>query len=435
MVSKKDVGQTLTDFTDDVGIPDNLIHDGATEMTGRNTKFQREVCRIKIMTKVTESGRHNQNHRAEGDINELKKRWRRRMSQANVPKRLWNFGLVYEAEIMRLIPRGDSKRSGYEVLTGETPDVPPWVDFAFLGSNMVLGQCSWGRTGTKETGRWLGVAHRVGGALCYWVLTTSGKVIARTTVQHVVREDYLQDGIQESIKAFDESLQERLDDTNFVVEDHTVKFYLEDEESTGDDPSTTPSEAEYGDCFSGKQEEAEVTYAEELSDKYVGAELIFDRDGERIHGTVIKRAKGYDGRPVGCRHDNPLFDTHQYVVMFADGLTENYTANVITESMISQVDAEGREYLLLQEIVDHRKDDTAIKVDDGFIITNSRQRRPKITTSGWELCVQWKEGTTRWLKLKDLKESYPVQVAEYAVTNKIAEEPAFKWWVSDVLRK
>jgi len=49
--------------------------------------------------------------------------------------------------------------------------------------------------------------------------------------------------------------------------------------------------------------------------------------------------------------------------------------------------------------------------------------------------VQWKEGTTEWIKLKDMKESYPVQVAEYAVANKIAEEPAFKWWVSDVLRK
>jgi hypothetical protein len=34
-----------------------------------------------------------------------------------------------------------------------------------------------------------------------------------------------------------------------------------------------------------------------------------------------------------------------------------------------------------------------------------------------------------------LKESYPVQVTEYTVTNKIAEQPAFAWWVPDVLRK
>jgi hypothetical protein len=31
--------------------------------------------------------------------------------------------------------------------------------------------------------------------------------------------------------------------------------------------------------------------------------------------------------------------------------------------------------------------------------------------------------------LKDLKESNPVEVAEYAVANKIDDEPAFAWWV------
>jgi hypothetical protein len=39
-----------------------------------------------------------------------------------------------------------------------------------------------------------------------------------------------------------------------------------------------------------------------------------------------------------------------------------------------------------------------------------------------------------WIPLKDLKESMPVQVAEYAIANKIAEEPAYAWWVQDVLR-
>jgi hypothetical protein len=34
-----------------------------------------------------------------------------------------------------------------------------------------------------------------------------------------------------------------------------------------------------------------------------------------------------------------------------------------------------------------------------------------------------------------MKEAYPVQVAEYAVTNKIVEEPAFPWWARHVLQK
>ena len=54
--------------------------------------------------------------------------------------------------------------------------------------------------------------------------------------------------------------------------------------------------------------------------------------------------------------------------------------------------------------------------------SNAVHRR---TTKGWQLLVQWKDGSTSWTPLKDLKESNPVEVAEYAVANKIADEPAF----------
>jgi hypothetical protein len=40
-----------------------------------------------------------------------------------------------------------------------------------------------------------------------------------------------------------------------------------------------------------------------------------------------------------------------------------------------------------------------------------------------------------WIQLKELKESDSVEAAECAVANKIAEEPAFAWWVQDVLRR
>jgi hypothetical protein len=51
--------------------------------------------------------------------------------------------------------------------------------------------------------------------------------------------------------------------------------------------------------------------------------------------------------------------------------------------------------------------------------------------------VAWKDGLMSWVPppLKDLKESHPVEVAEYAIVNKILEEPAFAWWVKKVLHK
>ena len=39
------------------------------------------------------------------------------------------------------------------------------------------------------------------------------------------------------------------------------------------------------------------------------------------------------------------------------------------------------------------------------------------------------------MPLKDLKTSNPVELAEYAIANKINHEPAFLWWVKDVMGK
>jgi hypothetical protein len=49
--------------------------------------------------------------------------------------------------------------------------------------------------------------------------------------------------------------------------------------------------------------------------------------------------------------------------------------------------------------------------------------------------VQWKDGSTDWIALKDLKESYQVESAEYTINRRIDDEPAFAWWVPDVMKK
>jgi hypothetical protein len=89
----------------------------------------------------------------------------------------------------------------------------------------------------------------------------------------------------------------------------------------------------------------------------------------------------------------------------------------------------------LDEITDHRSDRTALQIENGFTVSQNGNCVPKQTTRGWFLLVTWKDGSSDWVKLKDLKDMSPVQIAEYAAANQIAEEPAFKWWVHNVLRK
>jgi hypothetical protein len=73
-------------------------------------------------------------------------------------------------------------------------------------------------------------------------------------------------------------------------------------------------------------------------------------------------------------------------------------------------------------------------LDQGWMQTRSGKKTRQKTTNGWQLLVSWKDGTTDWLPLKELKASNPIELAEYAVANKIVEEPAFAWWVKHVLK-
>ena len=49
--------------------------------------------------------------------------------------------------------------------------------------------------------------------------------------------------------------------------------------------------------------------------------------------------------------------------------------------------------------------------------------------------MRWKGGSGDWVTLKDLKESYPIPVADYAIVNALQDEPAFTWWIPYTLKK
>ena len=146
------------------------------------------------------------------------------------------------------------------------------------------------------------------------------------------------------------------------------------------------------------------------------ASLNLPHGGEQVKATVKGRKRDADGRPIRRQHPNPLLDTRLYEVEFPDGSTEAITANLIAETLWSQVDNEGRSHSVEKEIVDHRTNGRALSKDDGYTVDHSGRRHPKVTTQGWE--VEWRDGMTSWVPLKDLKESNTVPLAEYAVANK-----------------
>ena len=83
----------------------------------------------------------------------------------------------------------------------------------------------------------------------------------------------------------------------------------------------------------------------------------------------------------------------------------------------------------------HRKDENAVPLKDGYITLKSGVRKRIVTTKGWNLNVEWVDGTSSWIPLSDLEESNPIEVAEYAIARGISNEPAFAWWTPHVIKK
>jgi hypothetical protein len=102
--------------------------------------------------------------------------------------------------------------------------------------------------------------------------------------------------------------------------------------------------------------------------------------------------------------------------------------------MYAECDIEGRQYSLMEGIIDHRTDGHAVAPADMYIKHGSNKKVRK-TTKGWHLCVEWKDGTTSWELLADLKEINPVESAEYAATKSLLDTPDFIWWAPHVLQK
>ena len=111
-----------------------------------------------------------------------------------------------------------------EQLTGETPDISEYLDFGFYDwiwykDNAGLGE--------NRIGRWLGVAHKVGNLMSYWILTEAGRVIARTTVQRITNLELTTDEVKQRCTQYDQRVAEILSDANHIVP-HGEDIVLQD---------------------------------------------------------------------------------------------------------------------------------------------------------------------------------------------------------------
>ena len=115
---------------------------------------------------------------------------------------------------------------------------------------------------------------------------------------------------------------------------------------------------------------------------------------------------------VGQHHKNPLLNTLMYDIAFPNGDLRKYSANIIAVNLLAQVDPEGYHTNFLEAIQDHKWDGTAVPMSGKYFKTKQARQTQRKTTVGWALQIKWKNGSKKWVKLKYLNESNPINVAE-----------------------
>jgi hypothetical protein len=124
-------------------------------------------------------------NQAEVNIHEAKTSVHCLMTCTKAPKSLWDYCATYVAEIISITADdlyASHGRTPYEVVTGNMPDISEWAEFGWYEPVYQYKDVPFPQT-KRKIARWLGVTHRVGQALYYWIVTETGQVLARTSIQ------------------------------------------------------------------------------------------------------------------------------------------------------------------------------------------------------------------------------------------------------------
>ena len=434
MDSKGKAGDALRLFCQEFGVPEKLTMDGSKEQTGKHTEFMKQVRKHDIDYHIIEPDSPNQNP-CEHTIGELRRKWFRLMIRKRIPEKLWDYGFCWVAETMSMTFSSAGNLTGcipMAEVTGEGVDISEYLDFGFYDEVWFKDNAG---LSSPKPGRWLGVASRIGKLMTYHILQDNGKILSRSTVQRVTNLEKKTTEVQSIFTEFDKSIH-----THLKCKDRRYDGCKPNPEDWAD---LIEADEDFRDEFRKVFNAKNIPESDDLPqdetedhDTYVEMELALNRDDDGpAMAKIKKRMRDADGIPIGTANDNPLLDSRLYEVEHMDGLISHITANTIAENLFSQVDDEGNRHVLLDSIIDARTDGSELTANDAFILSPNGGKRRRKTTKGWEILIQWKDGSSTWESMKDVKDCYPVQLAEYAQENNLSQKPAFAWWIPQVLKK
>jgi hypothetical protein len=371
------------------GVPNVMVMDGAkVQVEGEFSRKLRDTgCHIKQTEPHTQSS-----NMGEGAVHELKKGFGRQMMRSGFPKRLWDECITREAYVRShtsLDMYGLEGQVPESKIKGETVDVSTISEYAWYEWVKFMDTAAKFPVSNIQLVRDLGADIDIGPAMTRNILKKNGMVMYRSSVRSLTQDEIQSPTEQKERQEFDIAIEEKfgpaMNKGNFQDDPDYADFVTPTFDSYEDDevpPSKIP------DIDDIKKEHDVYTYGQ-----YVGAHVRVPIGNDIKSGKFLRRKHELDGTVRGRANANPMLDTRTYEIEFPDGRSDEYTTNVIAENMYAQCDIEGRQFNLMEGIIDHKSDGHAVDPDEMYIKHGSNKKVRK-TTKGWHLCVELKDGTT-----------------------------------------
>ena len=430
MRKKSEFPLALKAFAKEIGVPSSLIMDPSGEQTSNVVKKFAQECsmKLKLLEESTQWA-----DLAERYIGMLKSAVMNEMFKQDCPMILWDYCVEWRVRVHNVIAKDSLNLDGQNaqiVTTGDVPDISNLCRFGFYQWVYYWDNKHGFPEQKRRIGRALGPSRYEGNSMAQYILQENGRVVPRRTVRAIPPEHLRTDIIKQRMKTYDVNIKNKLGDSMTMPTPEQLKApcdwvpYEDDEVS----PIEMPENDICLDNFNVS-----------LTDALINAELLLHRredcNGPLVNARVVRKLTDKNGNLIGHANKDINLNTIMYEVEFDDGQCAAYAANVIAQEIYSSVDAEGRKEAIIEEIIGFdRNSKYAVPKEKQFFYLKGKKHRRR-TTAGWKLLTRCSDGSEQWVPLKDMKETYPVQVSVFAKTEGLLEEPAFAWWTPYVLRK
>jgi len=198
----------------------------------------------------------------------------------------------------------------------------------------------------------IGVTHKVGQAMCYWVLPPNGIPIARTTIQDVTKLGSDSEVFKRKFQTYDEPIYMMLN-SSLDTEDRELKLYREDEDLDNVNWEQEPM----------KHEASPIDVDEIEPDSYdevLLTEPVLTKDGQLTRAKIVGRKRDHDDNLIGNYNPNPVLNSRIHLAKFPDGHIQELRGNTIIEAIYNNIDDEGYQEQLFQDIIGHRSNNDAL---------------------------------------------------------------------------